>query len=1594
MESKAEQKRKALMEKAASVAGAGDKAYINPFFMFDRASPEDLERYTPEILAASAVHASSEIAAYRGGDARVTIGPIEGVSPEGIPTDVIAVTDRNMPFIYDSVMAEIAEFTNDFMLAVHPILVVSEGKAPVAFSADIDHGEDERISHVQVHVSKLPPESRVALKERLEYVLDHVRLAVTGWPDMLAKLEVAMNEIETRAPASLGERREEALSFLAWLRDGNFTFLGMRELVYVNDSEGARVEHLSGSAVGILADPEMRVLRRGHNPVVSTPEIIAFLEGPKLLLVTKANTESTVHRRAYMDYIGVKRFGENGEVVGELRIVGLFTFTAYTQSAVRIPLLRAKISEVTALFGFEPKSHAGRMLQNILESYPRDELFQAPVPLLASFCEQIMAVAERPRIRVLSRIDSFDRFVSVLVYVPRNLYDSRLREKIGDYLASAYQGRVSAYYPSFPEGRSARVHFIIGRRTLDKTPDVPQAELEAEVTKLAADWSERFKALSGPGSVVLEGNEAYHEAFAPEDAYADVALIAAAAREGMSISFYRVNEDGEEHLRLKIFHAETHVSLSRRVPLLENLGFSVVSERTFDLNFAESGSQPVDVVLHDMDLLVDSGAALDLEADGARLEKAFLDAFRGAISNDSFNRLVLLARLSARQANVLRAYAQYLRQAGVNYTGDYIAHSLCQYPVIARALFGMFETAFDPALSDADRREGLKSARGTIMEGLEGVPNIDDDRILRLFVKLIDATLRTNYFQTGEDGAPRPNLAFKFASQSLAILPQPRPFREIYLYGPEVEGVHLRFGKVARGGLRWSDRGQDYRTEVLGLVKAQQVKNAVIVPVGAKGGFYPKNLPVGGSREEIFNAGREAYKSYIRTLLSITDNIIDGEVVPPEDTVRADEDDPYFVVAADKGTATFSDTANGLAQEADFWLDDAFASGGSAGYDHKKMGITARGAWEAVKRHFREMNIDIQTTPFTVAGVGDMSGDVFGNGMLLSEQIRLVAAFDHRDIFIDPDPVPATGFAERKRLFDLPRTSWQDYDRSKMSEGGMIISRSEKSVKLTPQAAAAIGLEAKAYSPFEVMSAILKSKVDLLWFGGIGTYIKAAGETNAEVGDRGNDAIRVNAGELKAKVIGEGANLGVTQKGRIAFGLKGGRCNSDAIDNSAGVNCSDVEVNIKIALASAMRAGRLTREDRDELLAEMTEAVAGIVLENNYLQTLAISLSTREGMQSMLTLARMMDVLERDGHLDRAVETLPDEEALKARRQSDQNLTRAETGVLLSYGKIVLFDQLLESDLPADPYMEPMLYGYFPERMRDTYSEDIGGHRLRREIIATVLANDVLNRGGPEFVINACDMTAATPADVVKAAIIARDGFAMEEIWQAVHDLDGTIDGDVQNAIYGQLRYFYRILTHLLIRNGLAESDIAGSVAKLRDAFALFEAEIEDLLPQARAEWLAEQEAGWRHAGVPEALSRRLAHHLAMMFVPEALQIARRSGQSLEKAARAYFDVTRLFHVTSLLSGASRMNPSDFYDSLALARSMDQISASRRDLAANALIGHGDAAEPVEAWRESHSKRVLQIADQLQRLSSAGDPTIAKTTVAAGLLSDLARDLI
>ncbi|MCO6188028.1 NAD-glutamate dehydrogenase [Rhizobium sp. L1K21] len=1583
-------KRDRLLQAAKKVASASGKSFVDPSLIFSRASMDDIEVYDPEMLAAAATHAAQEIEAWNSDGTRVSITQVDEIRIGGQPCHLLSVTTKNRPFLYDSVMGEVTSTHRDLTLAVHPILVVESGKELRLYKRGEKSDPQQRISHIQIHIPTLDEREKASLEERINNVLKRVDHAVRDWPAMLKALDNAVDGLKSQTVSAKRKAdHKEALAFIKWLRSDNFTFLGMREYTYSGQGKEARVERAKGPGLGILSDPDIFVLRFGKDAVATTPEILEFLDGPDYLIVTKANAKSVVHRRAYMDYIGIKLFNKNGNVAGELRIVGLFTSTAYTQPAAQIPLLRSKVAKVVQNFGYDAESHSGKALSNTLESYPRDDLFQIDVDLLSSFAEQIMELVERPRVRVLTRIDHFDRFVSVLVYVPREQYDSAVREKIGDYLKTVYEGRLSAYYPAFPEGGVARVHFIIGRSE-GQTPKISQKSLENAIRDIATSWDDRFAVLmSDPDSQLKSGSE-YQTAFQPEEAYADFGEIEHAATHGISIKFSRKGADEGSGLGLKIFHAEIPLSLSRRVPLLENLGFRVISERTFEVAYCTEGKeQPV--ILHDMELDESAAGTVDLKTQGPLLKDAFLAAFSGSTGDDTFNRLVLTAGLDDSQVNLLRAYSRYLRQAGITYSQGYIADTLNKYPDVARNLIELFIARLDPSYSENKRSKAQNLISDLIETALAGVPVLDEDRILRRYVNVICATLRTNYFQKTDDGKAKPTVVFKLDPHAVEGLPEPRPFREIFVFGEEVEGIHLRFGKVARGGLRWSDRAQDYRTEVLGLVKAQQVKNAVIVPVGAKGGFFPKKLPAGGSREEVFEAGKSAYKTFIRSLLSVTDNLHGADVVPPPETVRHDGDDPYFVVAADKGTATFSDTANALAQEADFWLDDAFASGGSAGYDHKKMGITARGAWEAVKRHFREMDIDIQSTPFTVVGVGDMSGDVFGNGMLLSRKIRLVAAFDHRDIFIDPDPEPASSFAERQRMFNLARSSWQDYDKDKLSKGGMIISRAEKSVRLTPEAAAAIGLENKAVTPFEIMTAILKADVDLLWFGGIGTYVRSTSESNAEVGDRANDPIRIVAAEVGAKVVGEGANLGMTQKARIAYGLKGGRCNSDAIDNSAGVNSSDVEVNIKIALATAMREGKLTRTRRNKLLASMTDEVAELVLRNNYLQTLAITLCSRRGMKNQRELSQLMSYLEGRNRLDRKVEDLPDAATMAERYASGLPLTRAEIGVLLSYAKIVLFDDIVASDVPDDPWFEPYLRDYFPHGMQKSYAAEIDSHRLHREIISTVLANHVINRGGPSLVASLVDSSGFQPADVVKAGIIMRDGFNLTAIWNEIDALDNVISGDIQNKLYEITRNFYKSGAAVVLKTGLCALGLKTATATLQKASAAVEKKREAILPQHTLNELLAVQSDFVEQGVPVTLAEKLAMLRALIMMPEIAMISDRTKDGFDRVAHTFLGVSENFRIGRLLNAVTSISPSDQYEEQALNQCQDQIEKARRLIVIAALEEGQSERNPLLAWHSKQTQGFSATMSKLSAVADAGELNLAKLVVAAGQLTELAR---
>ncbi|MEM9733854.1 MAG: NAD-glutamate dehydrogenase [Pseudomonadota bacterium] len=1486
------------------------------------------------------------------------------------PHTIVALTMGNRPFIVDSTLAQITHQGLDIHLVAHPI--IEEKSVMVVIAGGTDADERER------------------LEKQLTHIQQQIVLVTDDWKPMLLRLEKAIINFRVTPPPLPSQTIAESVQFLEWLSDNNFTLLGMRDYIYKGTRKSGKLEPVADTALGVLRDEEMVLMTRGGKPVTLTPEIRSFLFSEDPLIITKANVRSLVHRRNHLDYIGVKRYTADGKLEGELIVVGLFTSTAYTKSVLSIPLLRHKAHAVLEQVEADPRSHSGKALINILETWPRDELFQLDTDMLARFAQSAAKLEERPRIRVLARVDKFDRFVSVLTYVPRDRYDTSVRQQMGAHLEKAYDGYLSAFFPTFLENGLTRVQFIIGR-TGGKTPEVDQSDLEDAVTRITRTWEDRFE-MAAARKLGHSFSLAYKEKVAPEQAGYDVEQLEDLENAGqIGLDFYASDKGHDSHLHLKLFHLESAVPLSRRVPLLENMGFHVIEESTFDVMRADGKA----VFIHDMVLENDGMDTEALDELEPRLRDTIQAVWQGHCDDDAFNGLVLTAGLTWPMAAVFRAYARYLRQLRSRFTATSMARTLMRFDGITKTLAELFEARFDPATKGREAKE--EKHNSAIMEALNHVASSDDDRILRNFANLITATLRTNFYApilTGEglEDTPAPVLAFKTDPGAIAIAPQPVPYREIFVSSPRVEGLHLRFGPVARGGLRWSDRLQDYRTEVLGLVKAQQVKNAVIVPVGSKGGFVPKQLPSGDDRNAWFEEGRAAYKIFISSLLSVTDNLEGTKVVPPKGIVRHDGDDPYFVVAADKGTSTFSDTANAISQDYDFWLDDAFASGGSAGYDHKKMGITAKGGWEAVKRHFREMNRDIQSEPFTAAGVGDMSGDVFGNGMLLSRQTRLIAAFDHRDIFIDPEPDVEVSYKERQRLFKKDRSSWQDYDGDKISTGGGVFSRNAKSITLTKAAAEAIGLEAGDHTAQTILSAILKADVDLLWFGGIGTYIRASHESDADADDRGNDAIRITAKQLRCKVIGEGANLGLTHPARIEFNQRGGRCNSDAIDNSAGVNSSDVEVNIKIALAAAMKSGRLSRKRRDTLLESMTDSVADLVLRNNYLQTLAISLTQLRGMEDFGHQQRLMQNLEARDLLDRAVEDLPDDGTMAERQTAGEPLTRAEIGVLLAYAKIVALDDLVASDVPDDAYLEDLLFDYFPQKMRKPYAKQISSHRLRREIIATVLANSMINRGGPTFIARVSDRTGAPMAEIARAYVTVRDAFDLPAINSAIDALDTKIDGDLQLGLYKTVQGRVISQTVWFVRYGDYSKGIGKVAGDYAKAVSTLMPKLPDLVPDFLAKRMVEDAQRYEQGGVPADLAQTLARLPIAGLIPDILFAAQQTGKPLMEAAKAFFAITDTFRIGRTVQAAMGIETNDYYDGLALDRALQSLHQARRDIVIDALKTRATkSAGPAQNWLDKNQEAVSRTRAQMADIVASDQASVSRLTVAANVLADLAR---
>ncbi len=1523
---------------------------------------------------------------FDGGAPTIRVAPASGRAKPNL--DLLVIVQEDKPFLVDSVMGEIGDQGLEVRAMFHPV-------------AEIGGRE---VSTILVVLAPVGEDRRAALIEGLNATLADVRVAVEDFAAMTALAHRAATTLAA-APGP-GPELDEYMALLDWLTADRFVFLGARIYDYprteAGDYAAEEPRFRPEDSLGVLRDASRSVLRRASEPALLTSELKTYLEQTAPLIVAKSNLRSRVHRRAYMDYVSVKRYGLTGEAVGEIRFVGLFTLDAYETRADETPLVRRKVEHVFRRLGESPSEHTEKRLRNILETYPRDELFQIEADALYDTAMGVLHLYDRPRARLFVREDPFDRFVSVLLYVPRDRYDSDVRERAGRLIADAWGGRVSAYYPNFSVEPLARVHFVIGV-TPGNHPNPDVRALEAEIAEAVRTWGDRFETLIRSGGVeagqVAGVLSRYAGAFPPgyrdhhsaEEALIDLTVMDRLAGEGdLRVRAYRLGEDSKLTFRFKLYRQGGAVRLANVLPILENMGLMALTEEGHAVRRHGEGAEASDVVwVHEFVLEDERGENLSFADVKGPFEDAFLAVWTGQAENDGFNRLVMELGVTWREASLMRAFGRYRQQSGVDPTQAVQTASLSAYPGVARLILDLFRIKFDPAVRAnlAERQDRAEAVFGEIVEALQTVESLDADRVLRRLALLVRALKRTNYYQATPEGAPKPYISFKIASRELDDLPAPKPYREIFVCSPRVEGVHLRFGPVARGGLRWSDRRDDFRTEVLGLVKAQQVKNAVIVPVGAKGGFYPKQLPRGGGFPEIRSEAVVAYKTFLSGLLDITDNLdAKGKPVRPDAVIAHEADDPYLVVAADKGTATFSDIANGVAGDYGFWLGDAFASGGSAGYDHKVMGITARGAWEAVKRHFREMGKDIQSEPFTCVGVGDMSGDVFGNGALLSRQMKLLAAFDHRHIFLDPAPDPETSWIERKRLFDLPSSSWNDYDTRLISHGGGVYPRAAKTVPITPEVQRLLGIEDKQLSPADLIRAILKAEAELLYLGGIGTYAKAPAESQADVGDKANDAVRVDATELRVKVVGEGANLGLTQAGRIAFARAGGRIDTDAIDNSAGVDTSDHEVNIKILTGQAERANLLKPADRDPLLFSMTDAVAEHVLAHNYNQTLALSLQEASAADDIEAHGAFMLGLEAQGRLDRRVEGLPRAAAVAEMAAAGRGLSRPELAVLTAYGKLELSAEIVAGPAPDDPYFEKTLIAYFPEPLA-TFDKEMKRHRLRREIIATVLANTVVDIVGPTF---APRLKAAVGCDadvLITAFEAARQIFRLDESWRAVDALDLKAPAEAQLQLYREIARVLRGQTFWLARRARTDAPKVKALIEAyrpaADALMSEDAALLSPVEQAMAESRARR---FVEAGAPPHLAASIAALRALTATADIADLAKAGRWEVLATARLYHAVGEAFGFDRLRAATGGLGGRDPYERQAVRELILEMVAEQtarvRAIMADARKG-ADPKDAIAAWstpRQSAVARARAVIDDIE--AAGGGWSFAKLTIA------------
>ncbi|SER20574.1 glutamate dehydrogenase [Solimonas aquatica] len=1485
----------------------------------------------------------------------------------------------DMPFLVDSLSIAIRDAGGALDYLVHPILHVLRDEQG-QWQELADDGDAESLIHIEFDAA-LSGRAAVALEDAARELCADIRCAVDDYSQMRTQ---AVQQAESlRGLVSRQDEhadRAEAADLLDWLVDGHFTFLAYSQTELQSSPEGhARFVAQLDESLGLAR--EARRYADAEQLIAPQEELDKYRDSQRLVVITKAAVRSHIHRAEPLDVISVKRLRADGSVAGTGRYIGLFSSDAYLERPTQIPLVRRKVEEVLRRSALPPASHAGKQLRDIIQQLPRDELFQSSEDELFSACMGIRALRERAQLKLFQRRDRYGRFYAFMVYVPRERYSRELGERIARELLAICRGQDVERNTEFLREGMARLYLIV-RTPPGTTLSVSAAAIEARLSAAVRGWRDQLLELlrhdqprHSPATVQRFRDAfplSYQETHTPEQAAADIRELERLSEKLPLIPRLHIDAEAPASSRLKLYVRQRALPLSDVLPMLENFGLRVLWEDPIEIR---AGAEALWLQQFGVQLapLQAPHSIAQLQSD---FEEAFVEVWRGRIENDGLQRLVLLAGLSARQITVLRTLTRYLLQTQLPYSQDYQERLLADNPRIARLLVEAFELRFDPSLSEAQRRDGGISHAQALDDALDKLSTQDADRVLRAYTAVLRASLRSNYFQRDAQGAAKTYVSIKFDSQLLPELPMPRPLYEIFVYAPEVEGIHLRGGRVARGGLRWSDRRQDFRTEVLGLMKAQTVKNAIIVPVGAKGGFVVKN-GTPADREAWQRQGVAAYQTFLRGLLDLTDNRVGDAVLPPPQLVRHDGDDPYLVVAADKGTATFSDIANALAAEYGFWLGDAFASGGSAGYDHKKMGITARGAWESVKRHFRELGQDIEQHGFTVVGVGDMSGDVFGNGMLLSRQLRLLAAFDHRHIFIDPDPDPAASFAERARLFALPRSSWDDYDRTQLSAGGGVYARSAKLIEISPEAQRALGLAQRRYTPQELIRALLCAPVDLLFNGGIGTYVKSHLQAHQDCGDRSNDAVRVNGRELRCKVVGEGGNLGFTQLGRIEYALSGcggagGRINTDFIDNAAGVHTSDREVNIKIPLNGLMLAGTLTREQRDPLLASLTEDIAGAVLHDNYVQALALSLIEQDAAARLGEHQDLMTQLERDSGLNRAVEFLPDEETLKQRRAQHRGLSRPELAVLLSYAKIALYNAVLDSEVPDDEFHARDLLAYFPPPLQAAHREPLRQHRLRREIVATILANAVINRMGFAFAHRFAEDHGFALASVVQAYAMAHEMFDGDRYWLPVQALDGQLPAALQLSLFRRPAGLLKHATAWLLDNGWAGKRMAEVLSAFAPDIRTLSAALPGLLsPAYRADWDAAV-AQLRGEGVPEALAQQLANTRALGSAPDIVELARAALRPPLEVAQLYFMVGERLGLNWLLAAIVALPVSSRWQALARDNLRSDCYRLHRLLTAKALDASGEnLAQRLENYLARHAQRTHFGLQRLQQVQAA-----------------------